>query len=139
MLVVTLLMSLTTFSQTDTNNKLQVCLPIDKARLIVQDLVRFDLLTQEHAKTVFVLDQTQNKLIFKDSIINNLQEKVTIQTQETKTQELKYTAAADRIIQLEKEVGTLQRKNKRLQGWVKGFGGGLLATMATVVSLVLIK
>lgn len=139
MLVVTLLMSLTTFSQTDTNNKLQVCLPIAKARLIAQDLVRLDSLIQEHNKTIFVLNQTNSKLVLKDSIINSLEKKVTIQVQETNTQELKYKVAADRVVQLEKEINTLQRKNKRLQGWVKGFGGGLLATIATVVSLVLIK
>ena len=139
MLVVTLLVSLTTFSQNATNNEPQVCMPISKARKVAQDLIRLDSLVAEHNKTLFVLERTQTKLTIKDSIITSNEEKITTYLKEIGTHEEKYKTASTRVSELQNDVNTLQKKNENLQGWVKGLGGGLIATMTALLSVILIK
>lgn len=132
-------MSLTTFSQTATSNEPQVCLSASKARKVAQDLIRLDSLIQEHNNTVFVLEQTKAKLILKDSIINTNEQKIVQYIREIAAHEEKYKTAADRVSKLENDVTTLQKKNKNLQGWVKGLGGGLLSAVTSLVAVILIK
>ena len=138
-LVVILLVSLTTFSQTATSNEPQVCLSASKARKVAQDLIRLDSLIQEHNNTVFILQQTKAKLILKDSIINTNEQKIVQYIREIAAHEEKYKTAADRVTKLENDVTTLQKKNKNLQGWVKGLGGGLVSAVTSLVAVVLIK
>lgn len=139
MLVVTLLVSLTTFSQKGTNNEPQVCMPVTKARKVAQDLLRLDSLVAEHNKTLFVLERTQTKLAIKDSIINSNEEKIETYLKEIGTHEEKFKTASTRVSELQNDVNTLQKKNENLQGWIKGLGGGLIATMTTLLSVILIK
>ena len=138
-LVVILLVSLTTFSQTATSNEPQVCLSASKARKVAQDLIRLDSLIQEHNNTVFILQQTKAKLILKDSIINTNEQKIVQYIREIAAHEEKYKTAADRVTKLENDVTTLQKKNKNLQGWVKGLGGGLVSAVTSLVAVILIK
>ena len=138
-LVVILLVSLTTFSQTATSNEPQVCLSASKARKVAQDLIRLDSLIQEHNNTVFILQQTKVKLILKDSIINTNEQKIVQYIGEIAAHEEKYKTAADRVTKLENDVTTLQKKNKNLQGWVKGLGGGLVSAVTSLVAVILIK
>lgn len=132
-------MSLTTFSQTATSNEPQVCLSASKARKVAQDLIRLDSLIQEHNNTVFILQQTKAKLILKDSIINTNEQKIVQYIREIAAHEEKYKTAADRVTKLENDVTTLQKKNKNLQGWVKGLGGGLVSAVTSLVAVILIK
>jgi len=139
MLVVFLLLSLTTFSQNATNNEPQVCMPLTKARLIAQDLLRSDSLKAEHEKTLFILERTKSKLELKDSIINTNTEKIDKYLKEIGTHEEKFKTSTDRISKLESEVTDLQAKNNRLRGWMQGLGGGLIATLTTLISVIAIK
>lgn len=132
-------MSLTTFSQTATSNEPQVCLSASKARKVAQDLIRLDSLIQEHNNTVFILQQTKAKLILKDSIISTNEQKIVQYIREIAAHEEKYKTAADRVTKLENDVTTLQKKNKNLQGWVKGLGGGLVSAVTSLVAVILIK
>lgn len=139
MSVVFLLLSLTTFSQNGTNNEPQVCMPLTKARQVAQDLLRLDSLKAEHEKTLFVLERTNSKIEIKDSIINANTEKIDKYLKEIGTHEEKFKTSSDRITKLETEVTDLQTKNNRLRGWMQGLGGGLIATLATLISVIAIK
>lgn len=139
MLVVFLLLSLTTFSQNATSNEPQVCMPASRARKVAQDLLRLDSLAAEHNKTLFVLERTQTKLVVKDSIINSNEEKIAEYLKEIGTHKEKYTVANNRVTELQESVSTLQTKNENLQGWIKGLGGGLIATMTTLITIILVK
>lgn len=132
-------MSLTTFSQNATNNEPQLCISASKARRIAQDLVRLDSITQEHNKTLFVLERTNAKLVLKDSIINTNEQKITEYLKEIGVHEEKYKTAANRVTKLENDVTTLQKKNENLQGWIKGLGGGLISAVTSLVAVILIK
>jgi chromosome segregation ATPase len=139
MLVVFLLLSLTTFSQNATSNEPQVCMPASRARKVAQDLLRLDSLAAEHNKTLFVLERTQTKLVVKDSIISSNEEKIAEYLEEIGTHKEKYTVANNRVTELQESVSTLQTKNENLQGWIKGLGGGLIATMTTLITIILVK
>ena len=139
MLVVFLLLSLTTFSQNATNNEPQVCMPLTKARQVAQDLLRLDSLQAEHNKTLFVLERTNSKIEIKDSIINANTEKIDKYLKEIGTHEEKFKTSSERITKLETEVTDLQTKNTRLRGWIQGLGGGLIATLTTLISVIAIK
>jgi|LakMenE01Jun11ns_1017448.scaffolds.fasta_scaffold9709146_2 chromosome segregation ATPase len=139
MLVVFLLLSLTTFSQNGTNNEPQVCMPLTKARQVAQDLLRLDSLQAEHNKTLFVLERTNSKIEIKDSIINANTEKIDKYLKEIGTHEEKFKTSSERITKLETEVTDLQTKNTRLRGWIQGLGGGLIATLTTLISVIAIK
>jgi chromosome segregation ATPase len=114
-------------------------MPLTKARQVAQDLLRLDSLKAEHEKTLFVLERTKSKLEIKDSIINTNAEKIDKYLKEIGTHEEKFKTSTDRISKLETEITDLQTKNNRLRGWVQGLGGGLIATLATLISVIAIK
>lgn len=138
-MVVILLVSLTTFSQNATNNEPQVCLSVSKARRIAQDLVRLDSLTAEHNKTLFVLQKTIAKVEVKDSIIDANNKKIETYLKEISTHEYKDSICTQKVAKLETDVATLQSKNENLQGWVKGLGGGFIATFSIILTSLLLK
>lgn len=139
MLVVTLLLSLTTFSQSDINNEPQVCMPLSKARLVAQDLLRLDSLKEEHKTTLFILSSTQKKVLSLDSTVNAKDDKIQFYIKELSASEQKYKIASDRASELEKNVTRLQTQNQNLQGWIKGLGGGLISTATILLTALLIK
>jgi hypothetical protein len=66
------LLSLSSFGQTDTTD---VCMPYSVAKKIAQDLVVGDSAQELLSAVVEQLELTENKVILKDSIINNLKNK----------------------------------------------------------------
>jgi len=114
-------------------------MPASRARKVAQDLLRLDSLAAEHNKTLFVLERTQTKLVVKDSIISSNEEKIAEYLEEIGTHKEKYTVANNRVTELQESVSTLQTKNENLQGWIKGLGGGLIATMTTLITIILVK
>lgn len=68
-------MSLSAFSQTDTNSKtIQLTKPI--ARLVIKDLIQFDGLSQEMLTMQQVLTETNNKLMVQGELVTNLRSQV---------------------------------------------------------------
>ena len=73
MLTTILSLSLTAFSQTDTNNKEKVkCFPIHVAKQIVKDLLRGDSVIAELKLTNEQLTKTEEKVVLKDSVISTM-------------------------------------------------------------------
>ena len=66
-------LSLTAFSQTDTNNKEKVkCFPIHVAKQIAKDLLRGDSVITELKLTNEQLTKTEEKVVLKDSVISTM-------------------------------------------------------------------
>jgi len=66
-------LSLTAFSQTDTNNKEKVkCFPIHVAKQIAKDLLRGDSAIAELKLTNEQLIKTEEKVVLKDSVISTM-------------------------------------------------------------------
>ena len=139
MLVSILLLSLTLFSQTGTNNNEVVCIPHSTAQKIAVDLLRLDSVSIELQTTQIVLSKTEAKVVKQDSIIQAYIEKVQTFEKESKAQTERYETCAGRVTKLEKKVTTLTEKNQRLKNLAKGLGGGLVASLGTLVLLIALK
>ena len=73
MLTTILSLSLTAFSQTDTNNKEKVkCFPIHVTKQIAKDLLRGDSVMAELKLTNEQLTKTEEKVVLKDSVISTM-------------------------------------------------------------------
>lgn len=76
MLISLLLVSSIVFSQTDTS-RAEKCFPIPVVRLIMKDLLSGDSAKAQLKLTEFQLEQTEKKVVLKDSIITTLRAKET--------------------------------------------------------------
>jgi len=141
MLVSTLLLSLTLFSQTGTNNKQEpvVCIPQSTAQKIAVDLLRLDSVSVELKSTQDVLHKTESKVVVQDSIIQAYLDKVKTYEKESAAQTERYELCAGRVTKLEEQVTTLAEKNRKLKNLAKGLGGGLVASIGTLVLLISLK
>ena len=75
-LISLLLLNLIAFSQTDTS-KTEKCFPIPVVRMIMKDLLSGDSAKAQLKLTEVQLEQTEKKVILKDSIITTLRAKET--------------------------------------------------------------
>ena len=139
MLAVTLLLSLTTFSQSATTKEQLVCIPQSTAQKIAVDLIRLDSVTVELKNTQVVLQKTEQKLVEQDSLILIYKEKLLTYQQEIATQNIRFNTCSERVTKLEKDVVTLTDKNKRLKGWLKGIGGGFITSVGLLIAMITIK
>jgi len=141
MLVSTLLLSLTLFSQTGTNNKQEptVCIPQSIAQKIAVDLLRLDSVSTELQSTQIILNKTEAKVVKQDSIIQTYLEKVQTFQKESKAQTERYETCAGRVAKLEEDISTLTEKNRKLKNLAKGLGGGLVAFLGTLALLIALK
>ena len=141
MLVSTLLLSLTLFSQTGTNNKQEpaVCIPQSTAQKIAVDLLRLDSVSVELKSTQAALHKTESKVVVQDSIIQAYLDKVKTYEKKSAIQIERYGLCASRVTKLEEEVITLADKNRKLKNLAKVLGGGLVATIGMLTLLITIK
>ena len=139
MLAVTLLLSLTAFSQNATTKEQLVCIPQSTAQKIAVDLIRLDSVTVELKNTQVVLQKTEQKLVEQDSLILIYKEKLLTYQQEIATQNIRFNTCSERVTKLEKDVVTLTDKNKRLKGWLKGIGGGFITSVGLLIAMITIK
>ena len=139
MLAVTLLLSLTAFSQNATTKEQLVCIPQSTAQKIAVDLIRLDSVTVELKNTQVILQKTDQKLVEQDSLILIYKEKLLTYQQEVATQNIRFNTCSERVTKLEKDVVTLTDKNKRLKGWLKGIGGGFITSVGLLIAMITIK
>ena len=76
MLISSLFMSLTVFSQTDTSTNVK-CFPIPVVRQIMKDVISGDSAKAQLKLTEEMLSQTEKKVVMKDSVIITLRMKET--------------------------------------------------------------
>ncbi len=141
MLVSTLLLSSTLFSQTGISNKKEpvVCIPQSTAQKIAVDLLRLDSVSVELKSTQDVLHKTESKIVVQDSIIQTYIDKVKTYKKESAAQTERYELCAGRVTKLEQDVATLTESNRKLKNLAKGLGAGLATTFATIAFILVIK
>lgn len=124
-LVSTLLLSLTAFSQTDTS---KICLSHEIATKIAIDIVSGDSAKAELKETKELLLLTEQKVSLKDSIIATHQAKETNYKNQIFYYQEKERLYVDRI-------GVLENKNRNLKLAVKALGGTTIICGLLVILL----
>ncbi len=113
MLTTILSLSLTVFSQTDTNNKEKVkCFPIHVAKQIAKDLLRGDSAMAELKLTNEQLTKTEEKVVLKDSIISTMVIKEKNYISIIGAQDSKFTVMENYSKKLELQLKKEKVKNK---------------------------
>lgn len=114
MLIVTLNLSLTAFSQTDTNSKPEPvkCFPISKVKEIVKDLKSGDEAKEQLKLSDSLLVVTEKKVELKDSIITTMQIKEQNYVSIIDAQNQKYKVMEDYSKKLEFQLKKEKVKNK---------------------------
>ena len=114
MLIVTLNLSLTAFSQTDTNSKPEPvkCFPISKVKEIVKDLKSGDEAKEQLKLSDSLLVVTEKKVELKDSIITTMQIKEQNYISIIDAQNQKYKVMEDYSKKLEFQLKKEKVKNK---------------------------
>jgi len=135
-LIVLLLLSLTSFSQKDTN---KICFPYSKAKQIAIDLVRGDSALAELKLTNKLVWQLNEKISTQDSIITLYIAKEQNYTSQINNYDKIIVKKNDVITGLESDVTKLSRKNNRLKSGLKFLGGGFVASVLVIVTLIAIK
>jgi len=135
-LIVLLLLSLTSFSQKDTS---KICFSYDKVKLIAIDLVRGDSAIAELKLTNKLVWQLNEKISTQDSIITLYIAKEQNYIGQINNYD-KIIVKKDEIITgLESDVTKLTRKNNSLKSALKWLGGGFIASLLTITTLIAIK
>ena len=135
-LIVLLLLSLTSFSQKDTS---KICFSYDKVKLIAIDLVRGDSAIAELKLTNKLVWQLNEKINTQDSIITLYIAKEQNYISQINNYD-KIIVKKDEIITgLESDVTKLTRKNNNLKSALKWLGGGFVASLLTITTLIAIK
>jgi len=122
-------MSLSAFSQTDTNSKtIQLTKPI--ARLVIKDLIQFDGLSQEMLTMQQVLTETNSKLMVQGELVTNLRSQVANYQM--------ILDKKDKQIETSKELSSeLQKELKKQAAQKKLFQFGTVAVGAAAILLAL--
>jgi hypothetical protein len=135
-LLVLLLLSSTSFSQKDTS---KICFSYDKAKRIAIDLVKGDSAMAELKVVNKLVYQLNEKIDSQDSVIVLYTEKEKNYSSQIDNYE-KISDKKDKIITLlEKDVTDLTRKNNNLKSGIKWLGGGFVASVLTIITLIVIK
>ena len=110
-MILTLTLSLTAFSQVDTNNPVK-CFPIPIAKRIVKDLLSGDSAKVQLGLTNQQLVETEKKVVKKDTIISLMKVKEDIYITIIDSQNQKYSILDDHTKKLEWSLNKEKFKNK---------------------------
>ena len=131
--VILLLLSYTTFSQTDTN---RICLPYDIVQKISVELIQKDSLEKELQETQTLMVLYKSKISIQDSTISILEQKEVNYLDQIDNLTMQDSLHTEEVSRLKEENSELERKNKNLKTTVKILGGGLLGTLAALIILI---
>jgi hypothetical protein len=135
-LIVLLLLSLTSFSQKDTS---KICFSYSKAKQIAIDLVRGDSAIAELKIINKLVWQLNEKISTQDSTITLYIAKEQNYISQINNYDKISTKKDEIITGLEKDVTKLTKKNNRLKTGLKYLGGGFVASILTIITLIAIK
>jgi hypothetical protein len=133
---VLLILSSISFSQTDTN---RICFPYSKAKLIALDLVKGDSAIAELKIANKMIWQLNEKIDAQDSLVTLYVAKEQNYIGQVSNYDQIVTKQKTIITGLESDVEKLNRKNERLKKGLKWLGGGFVASILTIITLVVIK
>ena len=131
-----LILSSNSFSQIDTN---RICFSYSKAKLIALDLVKGDSAIAELKLANKMIWQLNEKSNAQDSLVTLYVAKEKNYIDQITNYDQILTKQKAIITGLESDVATLTSKNERLKKGLKWLGGGFVASLLSVVTLVTIK
>lgn len=128
MLILTLSLSLTAFSQIDTSTKLK-CLPVSTFKKIAQDLLKGDSAMAELKLVNEQLSKTEEKVTLKDSVISTMVIKESNFVSIIDDQNKKYEVLETYTKKIE-----FQLKKEKVKGKFKTIlGGGIIAVLGVLL------
>jgi hypothetical protein len=133
---VLLILSSISFSQIDTN---RICFSYSKAKLIALDLVKGDSAIAELKVANKLIWQLNEKIDAQDSLVTLYVAKEQNYIGQISNYDQIVTKQKTIITGLESDVEKLNRKNERLKKGLKWLGGGFVASILTVITLIAIK
>jgi len=135
-LLITLLLNLTIFSQSDIN---KICFDPKTAQKIATDLVKGDSAKAELEKTKKLVSQLNEKIVEQDSTIKAYIKKDTNYITQLKT----YADLKEKQFVLnkglEKDIEKLKTENETLRTGLKWIGGGFLGTLISLLTFAMVK
>lgn len=131
-----LILSSISFSQIDTN---RICFSYSKAKLIALDLVKGDSAIAELKVANKLIWQLNEKIDAQDSLVTLYVAKEQNYIGQISNYDQIVTKQKTIITGLESDVEKLNRKNERLKKGLKWLGGGFVASILTVITLIAIK
>jgi len=133
-LSVLLSLTLTSFSQTDTQNNEDsvVVLPYSTAQQIAEDLIKYDQCVEMFDYTYLLLELANEKIAKQDSLIQQSTQKSILCRKQVNAQTQQITVY---VTGLE----DLQRQNEKLKRNQRWLGAGLGATVLTTILVLFIK
>ena len=131
-----LILNSSSFSQTDTN---RICFSYSKAKLIALDLVKGDSAIAELKVSNKLIWQLNEKIDAQDSLVTLYVAKEQNYIGQVSNYDQIVTKQKTIITGLESDVEKLNRKNERLKKGLKWLGGGFVASILTIITLVAIK
>ena len=135
-LTITLLLSLTSFSQTDTS---KICFDYKIAKRIASDLVRGDKAIAELEETNNLVFQLKETIVQKDSVINVYIQKDSICQKQNQLNFDIQRKQKNIISGLEKDVENLKKENQNLRTGIKWIGGGFVGILTSFIIFAMIK
>jgi hypothetical protein len=135
-LIITLLLSSTIFSQKDTS---RICFDYKVAKQIALDLTKGDSAKAELEVTKDLVKQLNGKIAEQDSVIKIYVKKDTNYLSQVKTYSDIQEKQSVIIAGLEKDVANLADKNNNLKKGLKWIGGGFVATLISLTTLLSVK
>ena len=131
-----LILSSISFSQTDTS---RICFSYSKAKLIALDLVKGDSAITELKIANKMIWQLNEKIDAQDSLVTLYVAKEQNYIGQVSNHDQIVNKQKTIITGLESDVEKLNRKNERLKKGLKWLGGGFVASIITIITLVAIK
>ena len=131
-----LILSSISFSQIDTN---RICFSYSKAKLIALDLVKGDSAIAELKVANKLIWQLNEKINAQDSLVTLYIAKEQNYIGQVSNYDQIVSKQKTIITGLESDVEKLNRKNERLKKGLKWLGGGFVASILTVITLIAIK
>ena len=135
-LIITLLLSSTIFSQKDTS---RICFDYKVAKQIALDLTKGDSAQAELKVTKDLVEQLNRKIAEQDSVIKIYVKKDTNYLSQVKTYAEVQEKQSVIITGLEKDVANLTDKNNNLKKGLRWVGGGFVASIIAILTLSLTK
>jgi hypothetical protein len=131
-----LLLNCQVFSQADTN---KVCFPYRVAKLIAIDLTKCDSISSELNLVNTLVYQQEQKLIQQDTVIGVYKLKEINYIEQLKYKDTIYTTQKQLISNLKQENTILESKRNKQRSLIKVMGGGLICTLAILITQIIYK
>jgi hypothetical protein len=131
-----LLLNCQVFSQVDTS---KICFPYRVAKLIAIDLTKYDSISSELNLVKDLVCQQEQKITQQDTVIEIYKRKEINYIEQLNYKDTIYTTQKHLISNLKQENTILENKRNKQRSLIKVMGGGLICTLAILLTSIIYK